>query len=80
MKIEMAEQMMASYLKNIELCSIVQENWTTAPGQSKIIDDNLSKIEKILNELKDALPGVDFMKKSHLKQFITRQHQVPRFL
>ena len=70
MKIEMAEQMMASYLKNIERCLTVQENWTPAPKHGETVDAKLSRVETIIEDIKASLLGVDFMKKSHIKQFI----------
>ena len=71
MKIEMAEQMMASYLKNIEKCGVVQCNWTPSLVQmSSLTKSDLDRVQEIVDIFRTAIPVVDIFKKSKIGQFV----------
>lgn len=76
MKIEMLEQMTASYLKNCEGCLITQTNWSIS---DKTFKDNETKFTDALKDLKTELEQVfskeemdAIFKKSTNDQFISQ--------
>lgn len=67
MKIEMAEQMMQSFLQNVECCQVTQTNWTPI-----IIQKDLSKFDyakKFIEEV-NKKTSINVLKKSGIDQFI----------
>jgi len=54
MKIEICEQMIQSWLQNIELCEIVQTNWTISP--LKDIDaTQIAEVERLMKSIQNEL-------------------------
>lgn len=73
MKIEMAEQMMASYLKNIEQCSFVETNWKPNPGQiSGLTQNQIARTTTVMTAIKKELPSYDPFKSSMPIQFLSQ--------
>lgn len=71
MRIEMLEQAMASYLKNVEGCDLVATNWEPSEYQlSRISNADIQKTEKLVESIKLLCPGMDIFKRSKLKQFL----------
>ena len=73
MKIEMLEQAIASYLKNVEGCLMVQTNWTPSfLLTNSITEKEYQKLNRILNEISDLIPTNDIQKKSTVEQFVSQ--------
>ena len=54
MKIEICEQMIQSWLQNIEQCEIVQTNWTVSP--LRYIDQTqIDEVKKLMTSIQDEL-------------------------
>lgn len=71
MKIEVCEQMMASWLQHIKGCQVVQTNWSPSPIadiSDEDIDAASAFVEAINNYLKDK--DLDIFKKSTMRQMI----------
>lgn len=70
MKIEMAEQAIASYLKNCEICTNVQTNWKMPPI---VLDEiKLNAVEQVIKEISCSTSPVNLFKKSTTKQFLSQ--------
>ena len=71
MKIKIAEQMMQSYLKNVEGCQIVQTNWT--PLVTELSDERINVVKLFIDEAKRVVDeDLDIIKKSTINQFISQ--------
>ena len=54
MKIEICEQMIQSWLQNIEQCEIVQTNWTVSPLRY-IYQTQIDEVKKLMTSIQDEL-------------------------
>ncbi len=54
MKIEICEQMIQSWLQNIEQCEIVQTNWTISPLRD-IDPTQIAEVERLMKSIQDDL-------------------------
>lgn len=77
MKIEICEQLIASWLKHVKGCQVVQTNWRVSPTQLSILENDLSaeenaKINTFISEIKNLTQdeNLDVFKNSKLHQFI----------
>ena len=73
MKIEVCEQMLASWLKHIKGCQIVQTNWCPSPAAvSQLSDEDFQSIDAFVNEIQKfaAENNLDIFKRSTIKQMV----------
>ena len=73
MKIEICEQLIASWLKHNKGCQIVQINWTCSPFTlDKISPNDIQTIENNVEKIKaeDSLNQLDIFKQSSIQQML----------
>lgn len=72
MKIEICEQLVASWLKHVKGCQIVQTNWSPSRASVEITDDDIDKMSTFINAVKETVSddNLDIFKKSKPKQFV----------
>ena len=72
MKIEICEQLVASWLKHIEGCQIVETNWRPSPIKTVLDPVAEKKVTAFIAEVKQAMNNglLDIFKKSTVSQFI----------
>ncbi len=73
MKIEVCEQMLASWLKHIKGCQIEQTNWRPPPAAvSQLSDEDFQSIDAFVNEIQKfaAENNLDIFKRSTIKQMV----------
>lgn len=71
MKIEVCEQMLASWLQHIKGCQVVQTNWSPSP-LAEIPDDVIESVSAFVAAVKDYLgdEDIDIFKKSTIRQMV----------
>lgn len=72
MKIEICEQLVASWLKHIKGCQIVETNWCPSPIALDPDDKAIDRVIKFIDDVKMTVNNdeIDIFKKSTPKQFI----------
>lgn len=71
MKIEVCEQMLASWLQHIKGCQVVQTNWSPSP-LTEIPDESIDSVSTFVEAIKSYLgdDDLDIFKKSTMRQMI----------
>ena len=74
MKIEMAEKMMESYLKNVERCPVVELNWMPNRVQVSVsmTPGITARVDGFMQTIKNAFPNYNLFKKNTTQQFINQ--------
>ena len=72
MKIEMCEQLVASWLKHIKGCQVVETNWRLSPISTNLDGKAIDRVIKFMDEVKQIVKddGLDIFKKTKEKQFV----------
>lgn len=71
MKIEICEQMIASWLQHIKGCQIVQTNWSPSPC-SEIADEDINAVANFVADINNYLgeEDIDIFKKLTMRQLV----------
>lgn len=74
MKIEICEQIIASWLKHCKGCQIVQTNWCPSPLTLHIDEDSRTKLTAFIEAVKEKVSDgdLDIFKKSTVEQFVSQ--------